>query len=176
VNLQNPPTDSLYKFCAIAGLVVVLISVYLPERMVEEFESKASVFILELRKAKVELEFQSKELDSLNKDLTSLRQSLMQKQANKSVQEKSIERTNQAASAIRQTSKTVELKNAEIMTTEEEIKRLGERTRSAVRVGAIGWILGGILAVYGFTNWYRKIQVHQDALIKRQAEQVKSEK
>ena len=176
MNLQNPPTDSLYKFCAIAGLVVVLISIYLPMRMVEEFESKASAFILELRRAKVELEFQSKELEGLDKDLTSLRQSLMQKQANKSVHEKSVEHINQSASAIRQTAKIVALKNAEIITTEEEIKRLGERTRFAVRVGTIGWILGALLAIYGFTNWYRKIQVHQDALIKRQAEQVKPEK
>lgn len=43
MNFLSPPTDSLYKFCALSGLTIFFLSYYLPFNLADDLSSKVLV-------------------------------------------------------------------------------------------------------------------------------------
>ena len=179
MNQPNLPTDSLYKFCALAGIAVILISFFLVERLISELQGKVVNYVLEVRRAKIELTYLLKEqerLESLIENSKQVKNKKRRDSGDKFAIEYSNEEVKQSYLALRQARKMTELKNAEIEVARDENFRLIEKARHAWYVEIMAVSIGSILTVYGFLNWRRKIQVYQDAILKAQAEQFKPEK
>ena len=61
--MKYPPTDSLYKFCALSGILILLVSVYFPIKMLETIGSKVLANKKEVSRIKIETEHQEYKSD-----------------------------------------------------------------------------------------------------------------
>ena len=52
----------------------------------------------------------------------------------------------------------------------EEIKYVEKVLSRMLILSIIGYALGYGLAIYGYVNWYKKIQVYQDMMLRQSAE------
>lgn len=187
MNVPNLPTDNLYKFCALVGTTVVLLSLYMPNSLVNDMEDKASSFRLEVRRAAIEVQYLLREVEQLEKEVEKLENGLVQlENSDKSIAGRktdlrihgssgkaakaSLEGLNKKFLALRDAQKQHVLKEAEFSIAKEQIERLAGHTRFVIRTSSLTGLMGMLIAIYGFTNWYRKVQVHQDAIIRMQGE------
>ena len=60
--MQNLPTDSLYKFCALSGILILLVSSYFPFKLIETINSKVLANKFEISRLGIETEFLEKHL------------------------------------------------------------------------------------------------------------------
>ena len=63
MNVLPPPTDNLYKFCAITGVLIILASVYFPFVLAEDLSSKVTSAEVSMDKAVIEKRYLEKDLD-----------------------------------------------------------------------------------------------------------------
>lgn len=144
MNFPNLPTDSLYKFCALAGLIVTTLSIVLPNIALHNLT-------LELIKTNGEikvLEAESQHFkDAGNKDSLSPE-----------------EKTN-----LLEKSKELEIKLIQLKSKNDAENFLNEQTQHWRSIAFFGAFLGVILIATGFILWYRKVQKYQDIILKNEA-------
>ncbi len=199
----KPPTDNLYKFVALSGLLLLVVSLVLPAYAVVNLEWKRLEAVRELNITKGEIE-QSKtaELEVKSAKLTidaalkeadaaNLRVDAVQKQ------KVSVKKLKELKEAVKQLEKTLSnvsdaqsrlhekidaytkiVNNVSVRTIDNEYQ--GEVVDSVLAMekasevlGLCGGILGVVLAVGGFAFWYRKVQVFEDRILKKAAQEVK---
>jgi hypothetical protein len=151
--LPSPPTDNVYKFASIAGLLLLAIGLVLPSfieqdrventfKLVKEAQERRIDYIFKL----VEVVQKDKFIDSeekLKKEMTRIDDSLREMMA-----------------------KDGHLLNAEI----DRRNRITEK-----RLADLLYVrtIGALLMAVGFVLWYFRVQRHQDRILK--AEVVKAE-
>lgn len=170
MNFLPLPTDNLYKFCALVGIVIVGTAIYWEQGLLENVHERAVSLNLELDKAGVELEY--------SQDLTKvLRRTLDNTQAKRSAEDslkegKVLVNITEAdllksADRLRELGRDMQLKGVEMTSAREELERQKQRSTRAIWTGAAYEMIGGLLALYGFWKWY-VLQKKQDALLDRQ--------
>ncbi len=55
--MYTPPTDSLYKFCALTGVVVLLLSVYVPFAFNNDLDSKVRSLTQQIGENEAQIEY-----------------------------------------------------------------------------------------------------------------------
>jgi hypothetical protein len=144
MNFPNLPTDNLYKFCALAGLIATILSIVLPNIALHNLN-------LELIKTNGEikvLEAESRHFKAAeNKD-------------NLSPEEK----TN-----LLEKSKELEIKLIQLNSKNDAENFLTAQARHWRSIGFFGVFLGVLLVATGFILWYRKVQIYQDMILKKEA-------
>ena len=160
MNFPNLPTDNLYKFVALAGLVMLFLSVLFPVRWLLEIQQKQADLGAELLTLEDEAKYFS---DSIQKAESQLAQ--MSKKAAEQKREQ-IERSRRE---LRSKLHVLKAKHQQIDT----LITLGREFRSLV---SAGMFIGLGLAFGGFSLWYRRVQRLQDSLLRRQVEQVPTDR
>ena len=152
MQLFPPPTDNLYKFISIAGLLAVIVSLSVPvyfilntRPRVTEFRIEASVLSVELKYLKQEIEEMRTGTDNVDRLNT---------------QNNSARRTKLRELEIRQVRLDHAIAEAEWAT------RIMLILMVCVVLGSAG---GGGLAGKGFALWYDRLQRYQDEIVKKQA-------
>lgn len=140
VNILPLPTDNLYKFCALVGVVIIGVAVYWEDNLVEDVRRRSVKLSLETKQAKIEVDY----LQELSAD---------------------VKRVNMEQ--VRSLKRDIQLKVAEMESAQTEIKREHERSKQGIWDTAMAAIVGGLLAIYGFGKWY-VLQKQQDKLLGRQ--------
>jgi hypothetical protein len=152
--VPNLPTDNLYKFVALAGLTMVVLSLVL--------------FAVAMNARWDTLDRLEVDQASLDAEITNLRSDLdvLAKQAHPSAGD---------LRALRQRQQDL-VAHAAVMAAKAGIlRRLREGLKELVLQMYVGAGLGGGIAAVGFMLWYRRVQVFQDQLLRAQAkEQVTS--
>lgn len=149
----NPPTDSLYKFLALSGLVIFLFSAILPLWL-------GGDLILKLKDSQSELDVMRLEAKFLMEDLEAA----------------------QAAGATKATPEQVQ-KARDLQIQTAKMSRKTEAAIFLTACLVVGAVFSGIgmwgglfLGKKGFVFWYDRLQKYQDEILKFQAKPINSEK
>lgn len=188
----KPPTDSLYKFVALSGLILILVSVTWPpwllnKLMLSQYEVERDQKVLESEVNQTGLEtlqfglaeqlfnVDTKELKVKTEELQQ-ETSVSKKQAlNKEIeglkarwqeQYKEMEKRGlDQGRALAANQKMILEMNYKV-----KVFIWYTRAISAVYVMAVlTFSMGLVMSVWGFRLWYLRLQIYQDALVKRQA-------
>lgn len=196
-DLLTPPTDNLYKFQAIAGLLLILVSVSYPPWLFH----KAIVGYLAAENEKVQLQTQAtfaqrrldtlqRRLDTLLEDPDTLKSSMdaleNRRKAERSDSEKvkvsieidrlrtrwqeAVRSREDLVDAAHELSLSLQLKTAQTQHQQTLSNTELWMSRIIVFCAIAGIMVGLILTFRGFQKWYRRVQVFQDAHLKKQSE------
>lgn len=183
----NPPTDSLYKFCSIVGVIIFCLSWYLPQKMMDEFQEKMAKFNLSIKTDKADFEYQKYYIkdfklthgigDNTNElvfneseysDLTIDKKAEYLRKRIVNVEDK-VKYSAEYNLLLLDSIRKVDINSANISFAAKEVERNSKNLDAIYFASVFGKILGLLLFVYGFLNWYYKVQIHQDMILKRQA-------
>lgn len=167
MDILKIPTDSLYKFFAITGIIMIIMpSVFLDNEVQE--------LILESYNLKIESEILGIERDYLIEETTLLKEQIDILESDELNPEKERELLDETK-RLRELTKQAEIKIVEIENKLELHSILGDRLKILLRELRILIIAGIILMFFGFYFWYIRVQVYQDGLIKHQYRLIKKQ-
>lgn len=168
-----PPSDDLYKFTAIGGLIIVLLSVYVPWKVEADIDaeaiearSQADAFDYELKQYQIQKaasQEHQKVLEAvlakapLSPEVTLLRLSVIDKHLDAMAEQ--AKRMDRIALTERQAQASA-----------QKIQLWTRQSRGIQFIGGMFLGIGLTLTWVGFYNWYHKSQVPKDRIIKAQAE------
>lgn len=133
MNLPSIPTDNLYKFIAVSGLVLMVAGLYFYKST--ETDIRAEIFRFQLQQDILTLEANVDSLSNTNK-LDSI---------------------------------ALYYDKKELL---DKIERLPNSYKAYLSLSLIG--VG--LSIFGFVEWYLKLQVHQNKIVKNEGDKVDKEK
>lgn len=142
-----PPSDSLYKFTAIGGLIMLVLSVYAPWKIYTDLKSDT-----------LNLQYEKKVLDRELKNIL-------------------VEMNNMPnpseAEMVRMQKRSGEIVMLELKMTHsnDKLQLLKSQADVLRTLALVANVISFVLIVFGFINWYIKFQMYQDQIIKAQAEQ-----
>lgn len=151
MNLPNYPTDNLYKFLAIAGLVLAGYSAsYIYNRYIELelqiIRNATEEKILQIEQRQV--------LDKVNR--------MKAKKDRGELTEKEFEQT------VRDT-KDPFIQGERVVGKSKEISLLYQQLSDSIYSLYVGLYGGLVMTFFGFVMWYFKVQRHSDAIMKKRA-------
>jgi len=181
--LIKPPTDNLYKFAAIFGLVLFVVGFVFPpwlfyqsslellKTVAGNKELRAHEKFAEERRRQLETRKNEAEtqLEQLQARLSSLASSRSRGSGEIDKLESAIRDANTRFETLEDAyyefNLNLELKKAQV---EEQGTLSTNETRNSRVVVVIGWVIavfGALLAVWGFLRWNKRIQVFQDKIL-----------
>ncbi len=167
MDIPKLPTDNLYKFIAMSGLITLIISFLYPLYFEHEFVLKVLQNTTEATKARVELDHLTEDLNSLIRELASLDKDFKRGKLKEYVIR--VEQMAITEKEVKEKGRQIAIKNAEIQGKAEAIDYLKASTEM-IKNYSIGFkIIGLSLAVFGFYLWYVKLQRYQDKQVKKDA-------
>lgn len=173
-NITSLPTDSLYKFMALAGLLIVLSSVIFIEYLHEKMKSHTFSLRKRLAVHTVKMKWFSNELgkqaDKIQRIKNQLNAPKSDKGAYKESAEKSIEPevvceiTALEIASNEHREKTIQFESIteEMKVETEELMELRNQLSKLRKIRALVLIIGLAVTVTGFYLWYVKIQQYSD--------------
>jgi len=148
MDILKPPTDNLYKFIAISGLLIFLASSIFPQIVYKDYAMKFAEIEGDLR-------VMQNQLDTLNRIMdTEPDDPLANKENDIEIKRRVIELDKGLAEVLRKR----ELRVA-----------LSDYARRWQLFGYIGMSLGLVMMGGGFYLWYSRLQKYEDKLMKRKA-------
>ena len=194
MKLPEIPTDNLYKFMALSGLTLVILS-FLPN--FHAYNLKVSLIRLdgEVKTLTEEVEWVSSNLKKLDNEIESMKVRIA-KLTGISVSEITLALSTRLPLSDIRKEKEIELekhskeldelrakrsryvemfrkqaiKTIQISTKQQEYVYLGKMIMREVVIAGCAGIFGVLLAVNGFVFWYKKLQLPQDIIIGKKAE------
>jgi len=164
-----PPTDSLYKFSAIVGTILVVLSIFLPQKMGHDLRMEMLDSILKVAVLKVEighLKEGSNQLKEIIDHTVAMQQGRYKPDRSKVEMAYSQDEVKQLLKEITNSRRDIDIKMAEIENAGRRIEMLERELYFTWGWLVVGCFVGFFMARWGYVNWYRKIQVHQDRIIK----------
>ncbi len=164
-----PPSDNLYKFTAISGLIIVLLSLFIPWKLGSELRILQIDIELDLKR----LEIDQESIEASSQKTTDAIQNYDELMKNSDTRNKQrLESLN-----FQLTDQGGRLKNHELFLA--EVKTANEKHQFLLLqfkiLGLISWMalmVGMLMTGLGFWNWYFKFQIYQDRIVKAQARAV----
>ena len=143
----NLPTDNLYKFMALAGVSIVVLSTVLFSIQLSAMSEKTDQLTLEIASLEAETKNLEADVDRAERAPTRDTQLLRQRHSELAVQ--------MAVMGAR---------NA-------VLRRVTANTGRSQTLMVIGWLVGMLIAAVGFVLWYTRVQTFQDQILRAQAKQ-----
>lgn len=168
MNLPNLPTDNLYKFQFISG-VAILIAVFLYSfTTISTLENQINNLEQEMSITKLSSEFIFKDSDNLVNLLNGIDK--IKKTAN--IEDiPNIEKIESQITSklddLKTKSRSIQIKDIEI----QYQSNLKSKIQDTKDVFNFGTLIGLILSVLGYWNWYSRLQKYEDIIIKGRAEE-----
>lgn len=178
MSLFTPPTDNLYKFLALTGLVFIAVGLAIPAVF---FRQTGMEYLAQLRgsqELEVQEEFTNQRLETLkHREQEAIgRRTILQKRldglnstsnsAEVDKLEGLVKEANREIESIADSSKELSLnlalKRAQVNSEETVSVNQRRDSRVLLGIGAIAFLLGLLLSVLGFVLWYRRLQRFQD--------------
>ncbi len=179
LNFLTPPTDNLYKFIAIAGLLFIFASIFYPtflniqinERILE---SEKDIEIATIERTKLERE--SNVIERKTNDIQKKVEGFKQNSSNVSAKQleadmKDLEQLQKQSKEVTDVATELQKRNIEIEYKNKITKFYNNYLESALNAAKVGMTIGLILTFLGFTLWFFKVQKHQDLALKEEAKQ-----
>jgi hypothetical protein len=160
MGISKFPTDNLYKFLAIFGLVIFIISYFYPIYLVNDLKVLAT-----------DLKMDEKYLyEKLNKELYQSKHLLESKDTLKNKQ--------LILELFNENIITIDSLENEANQYEKRVENYNIKSKQVERWldnALAGKLIGLMLMIIGFSLWYFKLQKYQDIIIKNEAMKIKNE-
>jgi len=181
------PTDNLYKFIAISGLVIIGLTTFYPLKMVNESTLKTVQYATDMHKYSIErgrIATEYKKLanisEQLNKKaethLAELKREYKKKMAGLPYTIPPAEKLElddeykENEKMLKQTSFELDLKNADLEGKKSELDIIKSNLFFLRVLMYVGFAIGALLTMYGFTLWYLKVQQPLDLILLGQSQ------
>lgn len=184
MNIPNLPTDNLYKFIALTGVVLFIISLLLPEYLIRQYRDDIELYNGDVRKLGVEKaeseekrQELKKQIDFLDKKSNSncnsiVNDTLVVRSRVYDGPKELVQLSKQIDERIEEyfeLNRVLKIKSIEIMTKLAIIENK-EKDINEIKEASEFFIPFAIsLAILGFFLWFEKTQKHQDKVIQKQA-------
>lgn len=176
-----PPSDNLYKFTAIGGLILVVLSLYFPWKMKSELKIETSELEWEWAQWSLEFKETGAVLEQVDKKMSRFMSSFIKELESNDSKPLDAETLKNFWNALQHRLKEIEglqpkLKQLGILKAKIE-NAIRKRDIRRSQAKALDWIsnvtlgMGVIMALIGFLSWYFRFQIYQDQIVKAQAEQ-----
>jgi len=166
--MYKMPTDSLYKFCALSGLVIALLSIYYPHALLLDLHEKCGVVTREIDVAEAEHDYLT---SYLARAQAIVQNGVAGEEVHSTVKIHGLVLTYSDADIkvlldrIYEDLRDLEIATAYLHQSNEETLRLWRNIQVIRWLSGLGLGIGILLAVYGFRMWYVRIQVYQDRML-----------
>ena len=188
LEVWKPPTDTLYKFLAILGLLFFLSSLLSPIWIHREFDAQESEYARDLQllilnkqgwqDAQKEVERASAESDRAQKDLLEVGDRYDKKQASLQEMKRALDKAEEALKRQDTKLKDFRAKLLEFDKQVAEVNYKGSLYESAksstgnlLLLCVIGGVVGLVMTIIGFTLWYRRTQKYEDLVLRAKVEE-----
>ena len=173
----TPPTDNLWKFVALTGIVVFCFAIYYPYHRYQELVLKKISSLISMNQCLIEGKYLKQDNNDFNTTLEDLKRQLKDKIAQGKIPaENPFNKLDRPIKELKEKAKAIELKTAEIEIRKMETDALSKEIEYFLRWGRRYQITGIILAIFGFVMWYLKTQRYQDKILKQQAKEYLQDK
>ncbi len=183
LNVPNFPTDNLYKFLAISGIVLFLVAVFYPEYRRTEIRDEITLYNSEINKLSIEKSKAKMKLDEIKNELDELEANIEIKKStvNDSVisrvrvlsgKKEIVDLSHKIDRLVyewKDINREIELKSIEINT---KSKLIDDKNSDVKVFDDAANILGPfsvLVMTLGFILWYEKTQKLQDKVLAEQA-------
>jgi hypothetical protein len=162
-----PPTDNIYKFCAVFGLMLMLGPLAGLVWLMNYTSELINTATLASAKTEIEWRFSGEhELEGLHQ----LRMKVLEAQFELANPEDipaffSLENIEKRIEARREKIRAISLDMAEAQVNYERAKRFAQNCKWAFYLFCVFTLIGGQLALFGFKNWYGKTQILENVKI-----------
>lgn len=169
MNIPNLPTDNLYKFISMTGVLLMFVCVAVLEyRISQQVELNTEISL-----GKKAFEFLERDLERTSKGLDSILQSLEEaEKRGEKIDSNKLEHFSSLKKGHEELKARVRNIDREIMTLRKKsdfAENYYQRTLRIKPLLLFGGFTGIALAFIGFYLWYHRLQKHQDMLLKMQA-------
>jgi Ca2+/Na+ antiporter len=167
MNLHFPPTDNLYKFIAISGILLVLYNLIFTSQFLINNHVQAQKISNELDIVEIEQNHLHEDILYLKKKVSILSENLEKKSVEESSEE--LKEFSTLNAKLKTKNREIEIKIKEM---ENKNKLLKDRVKFGIFliiIGLITFIVGIYLTYRGFYLWYHRLQKYQDTLIKKKS-------
>lgn len=158
MNIPDLPTDSIYKFVALAGLILFLISPIYYQFFSRDVLLKNIGLRAEMQRMKKEVEF-------LKEDTILLREDIQAKKQDGSVSQEKHQNAGEKVEELNQKTRETELKSIELQRITNGVFVYNDQLALLRWSSVIGVIAGILMLVLGFYLWYTRIQLYQDKIL-----------
>jgi hypothetical protein len=191
MSIIQPPTDNLYKFMAISGLLIFGFFLVWPTLQIFQLSRETIQLQGEMDALDVEVDIISESITNLKKEdaLLEKRTADLRKRVQnlatlpkKVLKSKGInieaesDRLHQdeitiikKAEELREKNDLLRIKNVELITKRKLLESALAHFRTEVIMLFVGAIVGLLLSTWGFWLWYFRVQRFQDMIIRKQA-------
>jgi len=166
--MYQPPTDSLYKFCALSGIVIAFFSIYYPLTRLADLRSKQNTIARETEATIARLEYLKSQGDFISRivsDLIAQQRDEYVPDSNKLALNYSDSEIKAMISRQLEMTRDAQISTSSILISHQETKDLLADIKRWRWIFGMGSGSGFVLAGFGFYLWYRRIQVHQDRIL-----------
>lgn len=191
LNLPTPPTDNLYKFISIFGLILAILGVFYIEtkslelnQEIYNLEREKNVFNLEQTKIERKRNYLKDKIDDFNRkaDIKSnpiINDSIISWNRIISGSKELTSESNDISTLIeglQEVEIEIEKKQVEINSNESIIQLKTNQDEKIFEIIDVLIPIGIILSFFGFVLWYDKSQKFQDEILKEQFLQIQRQK
>ena len=177
MNIPSLPVDSIYKFSAFAGLVIIIFCLYTLNSLVETIHDKTLKVQLDLKRVGVEIKFIQSHQKKINQVVESVKEGITSSdivKKGKMPVEVTKDEYKKMVRELEQLFHDESIKAAELEVFGEELSRLERRMVSFVEIASGATTFGFALSLVGFIFWYIRIQRYQDQIIRNEATKTKT--
>jgi hypothetical protein len=147
----TPPTDNLYKFLAISGLVLTIFCIFCnvyPSSFLAFSDSTFTNLVIDSRKLEIDFEY--------------LKRSIAQQALQSQTTVDEIENQPQ----VQQQLLDIEHRMIQLDELLEQERRKSKTSETIRQMLFVLSLFGSSMAATGFSLWYSRVQIHQDKLLK----------
>jgi hypothetical protein len=173
MNIPIPPTDNIYKYCAIVGTLIVIFSLYVPYLIMKEYREKSSSINLKIASINAEqyiFEIRIKALEELTENGILLQKNKFRFDTAKFNIPYSWNEIKKMKEQLLELDKSVHINIAELTVFNEDLKQLAIDYERISNITDRLFYFGIIIGVVGYILWYYRIQRYQDKALKLSVE------
>lgn len=166
--MYQPPTDSLYKFCAISGIVVILFSIYYPHTLIIDLSCKVNDVTQEIEVNMVNSAYLKSKIIQMKEILSNAKSQQRGdyvSDPNKLELAYSDSEIKDLLMKIEEMNRDIGIASATLEHNHEETGELLSEIKKIKWLSLTAGVLGCLLASYGFRRWYYRIQIYQDRML-----------
>lgn len=186
MNIPNFPTDNLYKFISISGMILFLVSLFYPTYLGNKLNNDIAIYNGEIKKLSIENKKSKSKLDeikdeirvldekgnfrgSITNDTMIVRTKVIVGDESLVLQSKKID---QLVSQWEEINRQIELKSIDINVKFEQIKNNRKDLDDLDEASSIFGPISILITLLGFLLWYNKTQKYQDRVLIEQTEKM----
>ena len=171
MNIPSIPTDNLYKFIALSGTILVLLTGYIAETRVSEVEDailEANETLRIIKTKSDALKLNAENIKTTIKNSISNQNGKYQKDSTKLQIEYTSNEIKELLQKIQETDLVIQIEHSKSISKTKKVEQLHERSKMIVIRSFIAMFIGIFMACFGFFFWYIRVQKPLDLILQNE--------